>query len=72
MWYVGGSTKTFNDYCVHPGKRLPNNARVYLPGTKYDERTHIQFLEFGKRQKIPMLMFGGGGGRTSSREHRKC
>lgn len=26
--------------CLHPGKRLPNNARVYLPGTKYAERNH--------------------------------
>ncbi len=23
--------------CVHPGKRLPSNARVYLPGTPYPE-----------------------------------
>lgn len=29
--------------CIHPGKRLPNNARVYLPGS-YAERTHDEVL----------------------------
>lgn len=28
--------------CLHPGKRLPNNARVYLPDTVYSERTHAE------------------------------
>lgn len=28
--------------CLHPGKRLPNNARVYLPDTMYPERTHAE------------------------------
>lgn len=26
--------------CLHPGKRLPNNARIYLPDAVYSERTH--------------------------------
>ena len=26
--------------CIHPGKRLPNNSRIYLPDTVYPERTH--------------------------------
>lgn len=26
--------------CLHPGKRLSNNARVYLPDEVYPERTH--------------------------------
>ena len=34
--------------CIHPGERLPNNARVYLPDTSYEERTHTQFLEYGQ------------------------
>ena len=30
--------------CLHPGKRLPNNARVYLPNSVYPERTHAQVI----------------------------
>ncbi len=30
--------------CLHPGKRLPNNARVYLPNYVYPERTHAQVV----------------------------
>lgn len=30
--------------CLHPGLRLPSNARVYLPGTDYSERTHAHVL----------------------------
>ena len=29
--------------CLHPGKRLPNNSRVYSP-TIYDDRTHSQIV----------------------------
>lgn len=29
--------------CLHPGKRLPNNSRVYLPDA-YVERTHSQVI----------------------------
>ena len=29
--------------CLHPGKRLPNNSRVYSP-TVYEERTHSQIV----------------------------
>jgi len=28
--------------CLHPGKRLPNNSRIYLPQCSYPERTHTQ------------------------------
>lgn len=31
--------------CIHPGKRLPNNARVYLPDCVYAERTHNDVLQ---------------------------
>jgi len=30
--------------CLHPGKRLSNNARVYLPNHVYPERTHADVL----------------------------
>ena len=30
--------------CLHPGKRLSNNARVYLPNSVYPERTHAQVI----------------------------
>lgn len=33
--------------CLHPGKRLPNNARVYLPNHVYAERTHAQVVAAG-------------------------
>ncbi len=33
--------------CLHPGDRLPNNARVYLPGTVYPARTHRSVLAAG-------------------------
>lgn len=32
--------------CLHPGKRLANNARVYLPGV-YSQRTHEQVIAYG-------------------------
>ena len=32
--------------CLHPGKRLPNNARVYLPRV-HPERTHEQVMAYG-------------------------
>lgn len=35
--------------CLHPGRRLPNNARVYLPGTQYPERTHAEVVAFGRQ-----------------------
>jgi hypothetical protein len=28
--------------CLHPGKRLPNNSRIYLPDSIYPERTHTE------------------------------
>ena len=31
--------------CLHPGKRLPNNSRVYLPDVTYADRTHSQVLD---------------------------
>ena len=30
--------------CYHPGKRLSNNARVYLPDTVYPDRTHAEVI----------------------------
>lgn len=30
--------------CLHPGKRLPNNARVYLPSAVYAETSHSQVI----------------------------
>ena len=33
--------------CLHPGKRLPNNSRVYLPD-KYPERFHSQVIADGE------------------------
>ena len=35
--------------CLHPGKRLSNNARVYLPDTTYPNRTHDQVIAEGKK-----------------------
>lgn len=37
--------------CLHPGKRLPNNSRVYLPDNTYEDRTHTQCLEYGTEAK---------------------
>ena len=34
--------------CLHPGKRLSNGARVYLPN-KYPMRTHDKVIEGGKK-----------------------
>ncbi len=34
--------------CVHPSKRLANNARVYLPNPSYKERTHAQIVKDGE------------------------
>jgi hypothetical protein len=31
------------------GKRLPNNARVYLPDVSYPERTHAEVVAFGRQ-----------------------
>lgn len=33
--------------CLHPGKRLPNNARIFLPSPAYPERTHAQVVAAG-------------------------
>lgn len=33
--------------CYHPGKRLPNNTRIYLPGEKYSERNNDEMTEHG-------------------------
>lgn len=33
--------------CLHPGKRLSNNSRVYLPERTYPERTHAQVVAAG-------------------------
>ena len=30
--------------CLHPGKRLQNNARIYLPDRAYPDRTHTQVI----------------------------
>lgn len=30
--------------CLHPGERLPNNARIYPPDQEYEERTHSNVL----------------------------
>ena len=30
--------------CLHPGKRLPNNSRVYLPEFTHLQRTHPQVI----------------------------
>ena len=43
------SMKQFNgeygcSVCLHPGKRLPNNARVYSPNSVYPERSHVQMI----------------------------
>ena len=34
--------------CLHPGLRLPNNTRIYLP-LQYRERTHCEVVEQGKK-----------------------
>jgi len=34
--------------CLHPGLRLPNNTRIYLP-LQYRERTHSEVTEMGKK-----------------------
>lgn len=34
--------------CLHPGKRLSNNSRIYLPPCRYPERTHAQILTAAK------------------------
>ncbi len=31
--------------CLHQGKRLPNNSRIYLPDDTYKERTHSEVIE---------------------------
>ena len=31
--------------CLHPGKRLPNNARIYLPDQEYMRRTHEEMCD---------------------------
>ncbi len=43
------SAKQFNgefgcSVCLHPGKRLCNNSRVYLPDSTYPDRTHLQIV----------------------------
>lgn len=30
--------------CLHPGRRLRNNACVYLPSTEHSERTHVAIV----------------------------
>lgn len=35
--------------CLHPGKRQPNNARIYLPDATYRERTHSQVISAARR-----------------------
>ena len=37
--------------CIHPGKRLENGARVYLPGT-YNIRTHEHYLDSAEKAVI--------------------
>ena len=44
-------TKQFNgefgwSVCYHPGKRLDNGARIYLPG-EYPDRTHENIINDG-------------------------
>lgn len=56
-------TKQYNgefgcSVCLHPGKRLPNNARVYLPQT-YPERTHAQVLAAAKEAERSNCIIDG-------------
>ena len=44
------SAKQFNgecgcSVCLHPGKQLSNNSRIYLPNTVYPDQTHSQILQ---------------------------
>ena len=34
--------------CLHPGKRLSNNSRIYLPDKVYPQRTHAQIIADAK------------------------
>ena len=41
--------------CLHPGKRLPNNSRVYLPYV-YAERTHSGVIAAAARAEITITL----------------
>ena len=50
------SAKQFNgqygcSVCLHPGTRLPNNARIYLADIVYPNRTHNEVLAAGVKAK---------------------
>lgn len=44
------ASKQFNgefgcSVCLHPGHRLSNNSRIYLPNVTYPDRTHTEILQ---------------------------
>ena len=44
--------------CLHPGLRLPNNTRIYLP-LQYRERTHSEVVEKGKKAERKGIAVNG-------------
>lgn len=45
--------------CLHPGKRLTNGARVYLPDIVYPDRTHAEILSAAREAQRTNLAVTG-------------
>ena len=55
--------------CYHPGKRLGNGARVYLPDSVHQERTHAQVLLYGRKAEATQSSVNGVKGISPLSEH---